>query len=134
MAIEVGLLRPNRRRESEMLTHEDLRYFRQRLESERDGIKSRIAERRRDSRETVREGSGVGDSGDDATRLNDLEVEADVDEVDRATLTRIQRALGRIDDGTYGVSEISGKPIPKGRLEAVPYATTLVEEPLPEPA
>jgi DnaK suppressor protein len=117
-----------------MLTQEELRHFRDRLESERDAIKSRIAERSRDSRETVREGSGVGDSGDDATRLNDLEVEADEDEVDRATLARTQRALGRIDDSTYGVSEISGKPIPKGRLEAVPYATTLVEEPLPEPA
>jgi len=117
-----------------MLTREDLRNFRERLESERDAIKSRIAERSRDSRETVREDSGVGDSGDDATRLNDLEVEADEDEVDRVTLARVQRALDRIDDGTYGVSEFSGKPIPKGRLEAVPYATTLVDEPLPEPA
>src|SRR5712691_12242501 len=92
-----------------MLTQEDLGHFRQRLESERDGIKSRIAERSRDSKETVREESGVGDSGDDATRLNDLEVEADENEVDRVTLALIQRALGRIDDGTYGDSEFSGK-------------------------
>lgn len=117
-----------------MLTREDLRHFQERLESERDAIKSRMSERSRDSRETVRDESGVGDSGDDATRLNDLDVEADEDEVDRATLARIQRALVRVDNGTYGVSEFSGKPIPKARLEAVPYATTLVEEPLPEPA
>src|SRR5712692_7664036 len=117
-----------------MLTRQDLRHFQERLESERDAIKARMAARRRDSQETVRQESGVGDSGDDATRLNDLEVEADEDEVDRVTLAQIHRALGRIDDGTYGVSEFSGKPIPKGRLEAVPYATTLVEEPLPEPA
>src|SRR6266853_2700295 len=117
-----------------MLTREDLRNFRERLESERDAIKSRIAERSRDSRETVREESGVGDSGDDATRLDDLDVEADEDEVDRVTLAQIQRALGRIEDGTYGVSELSGKPIPKERLEAVPYAATLVDEPSPEPA
>jgi RNA polymerase-binding transcription factor DksA len=116
-----------------MLTREDLRHFRERLESERDAIKSRIAERSRDSRETVRDESGVGDSGDDATRLNDLEVEADEGAVDRVTLARIQRALDRIDGGTYGVSEFSGKPIPKERLDAVPYATTLVDEPLPEP-
>ena len=93
-----------------------------------------MAERRRDSQETVREESGVGDSGDAATRLDDLDVEADEDEVDRATLAQIQRALGRIEDGTYGVSELSGKPIPKERLEAVPYATTLVEEASSEPA
>jgi RNA polymerase-binding transcription factor len=116
-----------------MLTREDLRHFRQRLESERDAIKSRMAERSRDSQETVREESGVGDSGDESTRLNDLEVEADEDEVDSATLAQIQRALVRIEDGTYGVSELSGKPIPKERLEAVPYATTLVGEPSPEP-
>jgi RNA polymerase-binding transcription factor DksA len=40
--------------------------------------------------------------------------------------------LSRIKDGTYGVSEVSGKPIPKERLEAVPYATTLVDEPSPD--
>ena len=117
-----------------MLTEEDLRRFRKRLESEREAIKSRMAERSRDSHETVREESGVGDSGDDSTRLNDLEVEADEDQVDLVTLTQIQKALGRIEDGTYGVSELSGKPIPKERLEALPYATTLVEEASPEPA
>ena len=116
-----------------MLTREDLDHFRERLESERDVIKSRMAERSRDSKETVRQASGVGDSGDEAIRLNDLEVEADENQVDRGTLAQISRALGRIDDGTYGVSEFSGKPIPQARLEAVPYATTLVEEPSPEP-
>jgi len=77
----------------------------------------------------VREESGVGDSGDQSTRLNDLEVEADEDAVERITLAQIERALGRIQDGTYGVSVVSGRPIPKNRLEAVPYATTLVDEP-----
>ena len=34
----------------------------------------------------------------------------------------------RIADGTYGLSAVSGKPIPLERLEALPYATTLVDE------
>ena len=117
-----------------MLTQQDLRHFRERLESERAAIKSRMVERSRDSQETVREESGVGDSGDQSTRLSDLDVEADEDAVDRVTLAQIERALGRIDDGTYGVSEFSGKPIPKARLEAVPYAARLVDEPPAEPA
>ncbi len=117
-----------------MLTREDLCHFQERLESERDAIKSRMAERSRDSQETVREESGVGDSGDQSTRLNDLDVEADEGALDRVTLAQIERALHRIDDGTYGVSEFSGRPIPKERLEAVPYAATLVDEPPPEPA
>jgi RNA polymerase-binding transcription factor len=115
-----------------MLTRQDLRHFQERLESERDAINSRIAERSRDSQETVREESGVGDSADESTRLNDLEVEADEEAVDRVTLAQIERALRRIEHGTYGVSEFSGKPVPKARLEAVPYAATLVDEPPPE--
>jgi DnaK suppressor protein len=117
-----------------MLTRKDLRHFQERLESERQAIKSRMAERSRDSQETVREESGVGDSGDQSIRLSDLDVEADEDAVDRDTLAQIERALRRIEDGTYGVSEFSGKPIPFARLEAVPYAARLVEEPPPEPA
>lgn len=116
-----------------MLTEQDLHHFRERLESEREAIKARMAERSRDSQETVREESGVGDSGDASVRLNDLDVEADEEALDRVTLGQIERALGRIDDGTYGVSEFSGKPIPRERLEAVPYAATLVNEPSPEP-
>src|ERR1700694_666632 len=48
------------------------------------------------------------------------------------TLEQVVRALSRIDAGTYGVSEVSGKPIPIERLEAVPYAATLVDEQLLE--
>lgn len=117
-----------------MLTQEDLVHFRQLLESERDAIRSRIAERSRDAQETVEGESGVGDSGDQSVRLNDLDVEADEDVVDRVTLADVERALQRIEDGRYGLSEVSGKAIPRERLEAVPYATTLVDEPSPETA
>lgn len=60
------------------------------------------------------------------------ETELDEDAVDRATLVQIRKALDRIDEGTYGYSEQSGEPIPIERLEAVPYATTLVHETLPD--
>jgi DnaK suppressor protein len=41
----------------------------------------------------------------------------------------IERALAKIDDGTYGLSDVSGKPIPMDRLRAVPEALcTLAEE------
>jgi RNA polymerase-binding transcription factor DksA len=49
------------------------------------------------------------------------------------TLEQVVRALGRIDAGTYGLSEVSGKTIPIERLEAVPYAASLVEEQPLEP-
>jgi RNA polymerase-binding transcription factor DksA len=46
-------------------------------------------------------------------------------------LAQIEKALARIADGSYGISEVSGKPIPVERLEVLPYATTLVDEKAP---
>ena len=117
-----------------VLTPREVRHFRELLESERKAVEARIAGRSRDEQETVREESGVGDSVDEAFLLYDREGDIEDNDVDRRTLGQIERALRRLDGGTYGISEVSGKPIPTERLEAVPYATTLVnEEPL-EPA
>jgi DnaK suppressor protein len=42
-------------------------------------------------------------------------------------LYEIDEALKRLDAGTYGVCEMSGKPIPHARLEAIPFARCTVE-------
>jgi DnaK suppressor protein len=115
------------------LTPKDISRFRGRLEAERDAIKARITTRERDIQETVQEESGVGDEGDESIRIYDREDETDANALDVETLEQVDRALSRIDAGTYGVSEVSGKPIPIERLEAVPYATTLVDEQPLEP-
>jgi RNA polymerase-binding protein DksA len=44
----------------------------------------------------------------------------------RDMLDQIERALAKIDDGTYGVCESCGKAIGKGRLQAFPRATLCV--------
>ncbi len=41
---------------------------------------------------------------------------------DQDALYEISEALKRIENGSYGVCEVSGKPIPKGRLTAIPWA------------
>jgi DnaK suppressor protein len=43
-------------------------------------------------------------------------------------LKEIDDALERIENGTFGLSEKSGKPIPEERLEVMPIARNLVEE------
>ena len=43
-------------------------------------------------------------------------------------LAKIDRALAKIDEGTYGLSDVDGKPIPIERLEVLPYALTTVEQ------
>ena len=46
----------------------------------------------------------------------------------RQTVAEIDAALDRMAAGTYGYSVQSGRPIPHDRLEAIPWATLLVEE------
>src|SRR4029077_6474426 len=42
-------------------------------------------------------------------------------------LYEIEEALKRVDAGTYGICEMSGKPIPQARLDAIPFARFTVE-------
>lgn len=49
-------------------------------------------------------------------------------EAERERLREIEQALERMDNGTYGLSEVSGKPIPLERLRAVPWARARAEE------
>src|ERR1700730_18316022 len=111
-----------------MLKSQDVRRFQERLKAEREAIESRIATNKNGIQETVRDESGVGDSVDESNLLYDREAEIDENARDQKELAQVKRALDRIEQGTYGVSEVSGKPIPIERLEALPYARTLVDE------
>lgn len=42
-------------------------------------------------------------------------------------IDEIDHALAKFDDGTYGICEVSGEPIPEERLEAIPWAREKVE-------
>ncbi len=44
------------------------------------------------------------------------------------TLADIDRALAKLDEGTYGTCDVCGEPIPAGRLEALPWATRCVKD------
>jgi RNA polymerase-binding transcription factor len=65
---------------------------------------------------------------DDAQRLSELELEGNLAAFADSRLDDIERALQKIDAGTYGVSETSGAPIPIERLEAYPEARDTLEE------
>jgi RNA polymerase-binding transcription factor len=68
------------------------------------------------------------DFGDSGVELDQSGRDAAIREDLRKTLAAIQRAQQRLDEGTYGKSVVSGKPIPEKRLEALPWAERLVEE------
>jgi DnaK suppressor protein len=73
--------------------------------------------------------SGSREYEDDAQRLDMLEREGNLVVRDVGRLERVDRALKKIEDGTYGLSDQSGQPIPRERLEAVPESIyTFAEE------
>ena len=67
------------------------------------------------------EESGEGDTLN-VERERDLALSAQA----RAAVDEIDRALAKMDAGTYGVCERCGNPIPKARLKALPYASLCV--------
>jgi DnaK suppressor protein len=68
------------------------------------------------------------DSGDMSRDIFDREMDATIAEQVEQRLEIVDRALQKLEEGTYGLSDISGEPIPRGRLEAVPEAIRTVEE------
>jgi DnaK suppressor protein len=74
------------------------------------------------------EGDTTPDSGDMSQAMFTREMDASIGELAERRLGEIDRALQKVEDGTYGLSDDSGEPIPRGRLEAVPEALRTVEE------
>lgn len=105
--------------------------LRVRLEDEQarlEGVISEFDRQRELSRlaETSAEHSADPDSADGGSLAFEMEMELSKQENARELLDKVNHALRRMDDGVYGTCEVSGKPIPVSRLEALPYATTLV--------
>ena len=69
-----------------------------------------------------------GDVSDAAQPLNAEGMDDAIAESLRSRLDAIERALHRLDDGTYGRSVRSGEPIPDERLEADPAAELTISE------
>ena len=100
------------------------------LQAERAEVQSLLAgseQAGQEDRETEDEEGGV-DSVDPATSLTAEGMDDAIAEGMRDRLAAIDRALKRLDDGTYGRSVRSGAPIPDERLEADPAAELTVEE------
>jgi DnaK suppressor protein len=67
------------------------------------------------------------DSGDMSQSLFTREMDATVEQTLEKRLQSVERALQKIEEGTYGICDDTGEPIPKGRLEAIPEAIYTVE-------
>jgi RNA polymerase-binding transcription factor DksA len=91
-----------------------IRHLRDELDDETDGEQSELADY---DQHPADSGSETFEREKDLSILDQLEAE----------LAELQAALERIDAGTYGIDEVTGKPIARERLEALPAARTNVD-------
>ncbi len=118
-----------------MMTTEQLSRFKQALLDEKARLEAERAVYAGDDRTDSEEDaagelshSDVNDPADEATNLFDRERDrAAIGNMERI-LGKVNRALEKMDEGTYGQSDIDGTPIPLERLEALPYALTTVDQ------
>jgi RNA polymerase-binding protein DksA len=66
--------------------------------------------------------------GDMATVTFDRELDEGLEEGAQQTLAQIDRAIAKLDDGTYGQCERCGKEIPEERLRARPWAILCIDD------
>ena len=64
---------------------------------------------------------------DVATDMYDREFTLGLAATDRELLYQVNEALGRIEEGNYGLCAICKKPIPATRLKAIPHAQTCLK-------
>ncbi len=99
-------------------------YFRRKLKDWKEEI-------RKESRETVAslqvETVQHADLTDRASHESDRALELRTRDRQRKLISKIDSALRRIDDGTYGFCEETGEPISLRRLDARPIATLSIE-------
>jgi DnaK suppressor protein len=109
-------------------TETEVGKVRQQLHAEVDGLTAEISQAEAEIAERL--GDAVGDAGDDpadaGAKTFQREHELALTQKNRESLERSERALERIEHGTFGVCESCGQPIGKARLQVFPKATLCV--------
>ncbi|MGZ3306847.1 MAG: RNA polymerase-binding protein DksA, partial [Asticcacaulis sp.] len=110
--------------DEEYMNPRQLAYFRAKLNAWKDEIL-------RGAKETVnimqKETENHPDLVDRASSESDRALELRTRDRQRKLISKIDEAISRIDDGSYGYCEETGEPIGLGRLEARPTATLSIE-------
>lgn len=119
----------------ERLNEDDLKYFETRLLDQRARIMGEMGHLEstilkvnpRDSAGDVSGGYSfhMADAGTDSM---EREISFDIASKEGRLLREIDDALRRIYNGVFGICELSGKPIARARLEALPWARYTVQE------
>lgn len=101
-------------------------------------FKKRLEEMRRQMTNLIRDTSEGVKSADESKGYSQHQADEGTDDFDRTItlevtskefgiLRQIERALEKIEEGNYGICDVSGEEIPLARLEAIPYASMTVK-------
>lgn len=110
--------------DEEFMNERQREYFRKKLQDWKDSILA-------DSKDTLShlqsETASLPDVADRASAETDKSIELRARDRQRKLISKIDAALRRIDDGSYGYCDETGEPISLGRLMARPVATLSLE-------
>ena len=117
------------------MTEEKIAQFKKQLMDEKARLETEREQYAGPDRDDTEEGEAgelssvdPNDPADEATNLYDRDRDrAAIENFDRM-LAKVNRALQKMDEGTYGLSDIDGTPIPEARLEALPYANITAQQ------
>ena len=99
------------------------------LEAERKRLIEELEQLRASSRPTDerREGSPFGKREEEATETQELEKRLALEERTRQQLTKVEHALQKFAEGTYGLCDVCGQSIDPARLDALPHASMCLD-------
>lgn len=113
------------------LAKSTLQRFRKRLLEEEERLVDVLEEIERERQEVLlsqasSERSPDPNTAEGGSMAFEMEKELSLERNARDILEKVRHALDRMDKGLYGICEITGEAIPVARLDALPYATTVV--------
>lgn len=111
--------------DEEYMNPQQLEYFRRKLIAWREALMTEAQETLNNLRDKSYQ--EVGDEADRASRESEHSLELRTRDRYRKLQRKIEQALERIDDGSYGYCEDTGDAIGIGRLEARPIATLSID-------
>ncbi|HEX2032482.1 MAG TPA: TraR/DksA C4-type zinc finger protein [Actinomycetota bacterium] len=114
-------------------TKRDLTEVRKRLEEERQQLRRQMADIEQSSfgdpqSELSGEVSFDEEYADSGTFTFERERDLSLSNNIRDLIDKIDKALERMDEGTYGLCERCGRPIEKARIKALPYASLCIKD------
>jgi RNA polymerase-binding protein DksA len=109
----------------------DTMRFRDLLQGERQKVLEAIeylhGENPKSLKDETEESTADNHLADTATVTLDREIDYTLEENSEHVLKAIDRALAKIETGTFGICETCGRPIAEERLAAIPYATQCID-------